>query len=271
MPSPPPRLYVLLASQARLGLVIRRGPARKVATILWDRKSDEFKLGQWMKGRIYERRCDLSPNGNYFLYFAMNGKWASETKGAWTAVSRAPYLKAVALYPKGDCWHGGGVWTGPGTFWLSGQHEVLRESSMVRRDPTYDPPHAVLFEQADSTRHLRDGWSLLDRGTLEAWPRHPVFEKPLGRGWILRKVLNAAKHRPKDRGFDWDHYEIVHSESGTNLACPEWDWADLDDRRLVWAAQGKLFAAQITKHGPADERELFDFGPMEIEAIEAPY
>lgn len=271
MPSPPPRLHVLLASQARLGLVIRRGPTRKVATILWDRKSDEFKLGQWFKGRIYERRCDLSPNGNFFLYFAMNGKSRSETGGSWSAVSKAPFLKAIALYPKRDCWHGGGMWTTTGTYWLCGKHEVLRESSMVRRDTTYVMPPFAGFHGSYCVRHLRDGWTLLDEGALETWPRHMVFEKPLRRGWILRKVLNAAKHRPKDRGTDWDHYEIVHPESGTVLPCPEWEWADLDHRRLVWAAQGKLFTAQITKHGPADERELFDFGPMAFEAIEAPY
>ena len=37
------------------------------------------------------------------IYFAMNGRWQSETKGSWTAISRVPYLKAVGLYAKGDC------------------------------------------------------------------------------------------------------------------------------------------------------------------------
>ncbi len=44
------RIHVLLASQALVGLVIRRGPSQKVATLLWDRRRDEFKLGQLPNG-----------------------------------------------------------------------------------------------------------------------------------------------------------------------------------------------------------------------------
>src|SRR5262245_14610045 len=106
------RIHVMLASRKPIGLVIRRGPSKEVATLLWDRRSDKFRLGQWLKGRIYERRSDLSPDGTYFIYFAMNGKWRSEARGSWTAIARAPYLKALAIFPKGDSWHGGGLWTG---------------------------------------------------------------------------------------------------------------------------------------------------------------
>ncbi len=107
----PTRLHVLLARDTPIGLVIRRGPSKSVATILWNRDTDDFQVGQWLKGRIYERRSDLSPDGRYFIYFAMNGKWSTESEGSWTAVSRSPYLKAIAMFPKGDCWNGGGLWT----------------------------------------------------------------------------------------------------------------------------------------------------------------
>ena len=49
----------------------------------------------------------------------MNGKWDSEAKGAWTAIARAPYLKAFIVFPKGDCWNGGGLWTAKNTYWLN--------------------------------------------------------------------------------------------------------------------------------------------------------
>ena len=115
----PARIHVLLAHDAPLGVVIRRGPSRQVCTMLWNRETDEFRLGQWFKGRIYERRADLSPDGKYLIYFAMNGRWGSEARGSWTAISRAPYLKAIALYPKGDCWLGGGLFTGNRTYYLN--------------------------------------------------------------------------------------------------------------------------------------------------------
>ena len=136
MPRFAARIHVLLAAAAPIGLVFRRGPSKQVATFLWDRRNDEFHLGQWLKGRIYERRSDLSPDGKYAIYFAMNGKWKSESKGSWTAVSRAPYLKAICFYPKGDCWYGGGLWTGPQAYWLNGGHVLTppsREAKEVRR------------------------------------------------------------------------------------------------------------------------------------------
>jgi len=123
MPHFAPRIHVLLAKTAPIGLVIRRGPSKSVATILWNRTTDEFELGQWLKGRIYERRSDLSPDGKHFLYFAMNGKRQTKARGSWTAISRAPYLKALALFPKGDCWHGGGLWTGDRRYWLNDGQE----------------------------------------------------------------------------------------------------------------------------------------------------
>ncbi|MEK6804025.1 MAG: hypothetical protein AABZ34_15370 [Nitrospirota bacterium] len=73
---------MLLAREAPVGLVIRRGPSRQVCTLLWDRRTDTFTLGQWFKGRIYERRCDLSPDGTHFIYFAMDGKWGGLSKGS---------------------------------------------------------------------------------------------------------------------------------------------------------------------------------------------
>ena len=93
----PARLHVLLARKAPVGLVIRRGPSKSVCTLLWNRNQDTFKLGQWMHGRIYERRSDLSPDGKHFIYFAINGRRHSPTGGAWTAISRAPYLKAITF------------------------------------------------------------------------------------------------------------------------------------------------------------------------------
>ena len=70
----PARIHVLLASHAPLGLVIRRGPSKHVATVLWNRSRDDFQLGQWLKERIYERRSDLSPDGKHFIYFASTAK-----------------------------------------------------------------------------------------------------------------------------------------------------------------------------------------------------
>jgi hypothetical protein len=135
----PARIHVLLASKKPVGVVIRRGPSKQVCTLLWDRSKDEFTVAQWLKGRIYERRSDLSPDGQYMIYFAMNGKWKSETGGSWTAISRTPWLKAITLLGKGDCWNGGGLFTSNRTYWLNNGygHRLILDSSEVCQDKTY--------------------------------------------------------------------------------------------------------------------------------------
>ncbi|MDA1313512.1 MAG: hypothetical protein O2968_09280 [Acidobacteria bacterium] len=271
----PARIHVLLASHAPLGLVIRRGPSNSVATILWNRHRDSFELGQWLKGRIYERRCDLSPYGDYFIYFAMNGHWGSESKGSWTAVSRSPYLKALAMFPKGDCWHGGGLWTGRKDYWINDGygHSVLRDTKEVRRDESFQPSEYFGGECTGVyyLRLLRDGWRLAERVKVTKWDRKDIFEKPLNHGWLLRKIANSGSGSPEGKGCYWDEHQLIHAKSGAEVDCPEWEWADVDGKSVVWARDGKLFRAGIKSSGLIAETELYDFNPMTFEAIEAPY
>ena len=270
-----PRIHVLLASHAPVGLVIRRGPSKCVATVLWDRRRDEFKLGQWLKGRIYERRSDLSPDGKFAIYFAMNGKWSSESQGSWTAISRAPYLKAIAFFPKGDGWHGGGLWTGENTYWLNdgGGHMMAHDTTAVHRDRTYQPSGDYGGECRGVYYHrlLRDGWELVDRMSAGKSKCKDIFEKNIGKGWTLRKIAHAEIGAPAGKGCYWDEHELVGSGENQFIHCPTWEWADLDGKRLVWAENGKLRAAKVQREGLAEEVELHDFNDMTFEAVQAPY
>src|SRR5258708_36609032 len=158
----PARMHVLLASKAPFGLVFRRGPANAVCTVGWNRATDEFELGQWLCGRIYERRADLSPDARHLIYFARGGLRHKETKGSWTAISRAPWLHAVTLFGKGDCWQGGGLFTSNRKFWLNGCHFPVRESAELGEDDKYHPEGSFGAEcpSVYYRRLLRDGWTL---------------------------------------------------------------------------------------------------------------
>src|SRR3954465_4729128 len=107
----PPRLSVLLASKAPVGVILRRSPTKLVRLVIWDRANDRFKPGSWFKGRIFADRSDVSPDGRHMIYFAMGGvEWAiPATGGTWTAISELPSLKAAALWGQGDTWAGGGM------------------------------------------------------------------------------------------------------------------------------------------------------------------
>ena len=95
-----PRLTALLASDAPIGVILRRGPSKSVRLVIWDRANDKFKPGSWFKGRIFADRSDISPDGRHMIYFAMGGvAWAiPATGGTWTAISELPSLKAAALW-----------------------------------------------------------------------------------------------------------------------------------------------------------------------------
>src|SRR6266542_1526440 len=163
----PSRLHALLASDSNMGVVIRRGPSRKVCVIGWDRETDEFVVGQLFYGRIYERRCDLSPDGRQLLYFAMNGQWGSEVLGSWTAVSSAPYLKALGLWAKGDCWNGGGLFVSNHEFWLNDGygHKTMQEAPSLKHRSDCPWPNGYGGEcpGVDYVRLQRDGWELAGR------------------------------------------------------------------------------------------------------------
>ena len=62
-----------------------------------------------MKGRIYEEKCDVSPDGRLFVYFVHQGsRGRTKFTHVWTAISRVPWLKALVLWPQGTTYYGGG-------------------------------------------------------------------------------------------------------------------------------------------------------------------
>jgi hypothetical protein len=268
----PPRLHVLLARQADVGVIFRRGPSKSVCAIGWDRRRDTFAIGQWLRGRIYERRADISPDGKYLIYFAMNGRWSSTTKGSWTAISRAPYLKAIVLLAKGDCWNGGGLFTSKNQYWLNDGygHKLLRGSSEVRRDEAHRPSAGYGGECPGVyyPRLLRDGWTMQESACARDLD---VFEKPLPHGFVLRKLAHAEVGAPPGKGCYWDEHELEHPATGRRIDGSQWEWADLDGGRLVYAQAGRLFAMSLQRGGIGNPEELADFNDLKFEALAAPY
>jgi len=234
----PPRLDVLLASEAPVGLVFRRGPRKLVRVVAWNREQDTFKPGQWFKGRIYVDRSDLSPDGKHLIYFAMGGvRWAiAATKGTWTAISCVPSITALALWGQGDTWGGGGMFTSNHSYWLEANQTTfpIRDDSGLRRLAAR--PHASRLE--------RDGWVIKDK----AWNR-PAFEKAIANGWSLRRI-------------GWDGGYELEQPGECRLSFPNWEWADWDRHRLAWTESGCLKAAHLGSHKLGPIHTLCDFNAM---------
>lgn len=109
MPPSPPRLFVIMAKSAHVAVIVKRGPARWAQLVLWDTHRDVFTAGAWIRGRIYAEKCDLSPDGQLFVYAAFQGqRLGTSYSDSYTAVSRPPWLHALALWPMHTTYGGGG-------------------------------------------------------------------------------------------------------------------------------------------------------------------
>ncbi|MEO8607011.1 MAG: hypothetical protein ABI690_03980 [Chloroflexota bacterium] len=290
----PARLFVLLARTAPVGVILRRGPSKWVQLMKWHTDSDTFEPGQWFKGRLYETRCDLSPDGKLFLYFVLKGGHGRSNPSytdSWTAISKPPYFTALALWPIGSTYGGGGRFKDNKSVWLS-----ISPGSKAHPD---HPPAGI--------RVLQDAF---DRGDGASGLSHSQYNRV---GWIqtqagqniLKQKFNAtffedAKSLRQERWlskfqppYTWQKqvgfytltmqrlgyrmgqgfveiYTLTDNKAHREFQLDAAQWADFDQqRRLVLAKAGKLFSAAVID-GELPLTELADFNANQPEAIESP-
>lgn len=281
--APSTRLYVLLAREAPLAIVLRRGPSKHVLALSWDTERYEFRLGQWFKGRIYERRCDLSPSGEKLIYFAAKYRAPLFT---WTAVSRPPFLTALAMWPKGDAWGGGGLFTNERTIGLNHRKEQmgLAEGFNLPKSMHVEPCGAHSGRGEDdpiwSMRLVRDGWMMKqapggweNRKNSRIWHE---FSSP----WIWTKscepwTLEMSIFGISERDGPW--YVIEHRVIGqtgrTAICLGRSDWADWSQSgELLFAREGRLYRVNMNDQTSlGNPGELLDLRDMRFESVSAPH
>jgi hypothetical protein len=278
------RLFVLLAREEPVGVIFRRGPSNKVLLVRWNLSDDTFEAGQWLEGRIYEHRCDLSPRGDRLVYFA--AKWNTPL-ATWTAVSRPPFLTALALWPKGDAWGGGGLFENRKTLALNhfASGCQLEDGFVLPRGfEVAQLPDAGRGEDWPiyTRRLLRDGWTQVQEGgaTTHKDPRVSFkFERP--EIWSrkcptdARGALRVCTDGIDETNGSW-HVRRAELERGTgavDLGRIDWaDWSANGD--LLLAREGKIRRVPAASLDAADvwgaARQLVDLSPLTFEAREAP-
>lgn len=281
-------LFVILARNGRHAVVFRRGPSKQVLLIKWDRRHDRFEIGQWFKGRIFERRCDLSPSGEMLVYLAAKHKGPI---GTWTAISRPPYLTALALWPNSGTWGGGGLFESEYSLHLNHDslHRKLADgfqlAKQMRVHPLGDDPGRGEDNPIYHMRLLRDGWVLKQVGKRSDYNRHgsikwrftepQIYDKCVARRKLtcrLQMKLRGIFERSGPK-YLLD-YEVLDENGEALLKLPRTDWADWDENGdLLFAQRGKLFrlAGSRVRSGDRDAaRELADFSNLSFAAREAP-
>jgi len=293
-------------------VLFRRGPSRWVRLIKWNVAEDTFELGQWFKGRIYEKRCDLSPDGTKLIYFAqkMNYRTLNDPKYsyAWTAISRPPHVTAIALWRKGDCWNGGGLFETNARVWLN--HLEGGSVHPDQQPAELEVLHKIDQRGEDDTvldkRLSRDGWTLVQRwqgrfiespfarAQRELMAKGLSFDEMLAESLRLklyeldagsRYLTDSAEVRERPspdgrfslrltmaiRGLTSMYNFGLEGAGGAMTPIEGAEWADWDQRgRLVFVRRGKVFVAQPSPGEDLQQQELADFNAQEPVPLESP-
>ncbi len=170
--------------------------------IAWRTDRDAFEPGQWLRGRVYERRCDLSPDGTRFVYFAHQ----LHRGYALTALCAPPLFMAIELWKKDNCYAGGGVFDPDGTLRLNDDVAPYGED-----------------EPAQSRRFERHGWIIVRQTRSDVWWERHLQDRVL----LRRSSLFDASDK-----FEIDGVDLRGASSA------DFDQRG----RLVYARNGKLFA-----------------------------
>ena len=281
------RLYVLLARGSSQGVIFRRGPSSQVLLIKWNLDDDSFESGQWLKGRIYERRCDLSPDGDLRAYFASDFR---RSIGSWTAISRPPFFTALALWPKGNCWGGGGHFASNARFQLN------HSASEMSLAPNFSIPRWLSVSDCGDwtgrgedapiwpSRLLRDGWKLVanpektkDDYGAKVWIEYdpPIKWEKAHPLWPDKYTLSMSIFGIMERNGPWYVTEhLVAGVKGYNGAIGRSEWADWSrDGDLLFAQSGLLYRLRPSRgrFGPIEQsKQIADFNGLKFQRAEPP-
>jgi hypothetical protein len=241
------RLFVYLAREAPVGVVLRRGPSEWARLSVWHTDNDTFEHGQWIKGRIYERRSDVSADGSLFAAFVRKSGWRSahpKSADTWLAISRPPYFTALALWFIGGTYHTGGFFPERSSIWTGFMEHPPDIGSLpdwlnvtAPRDIPYIDRTA---DWTDRTVHfnrlLRDGWNLTEAAEAETnWERRNLKDN------MTLKMSHRFDTFQRPGGPYVVTFQIRKEQDGSEIELGEAAWADWDQHgRLVLARDGCL-------------------------------
>jgi hypothetical protein len=250
----PPRLHVLPAADS--AVVIRRGPSRWWHILRWRLDPPEVEPGAWFRGQLYPRRCAVSADGTLLGYFALTGRpapWDS-----YLAVSKVPWLHALAAWHQGSTWHWGCEFLSDGRF-CTGEAEPTPPGSgvypagLARRPGLAAIAHPDRWRARDVQRELRDGWTehepARDGQSVAGAPL--VLRRPGPNDGRTALRLMHHGHDYARHGVEGADIHYALERDGDLSVLPETAWADWDRRGriLIATVAGELRIAEVTPAG----------------------
>ncbi len=255
----PPRIFCIPATATNVVAVLRRGPSGWFNLGKWDVGQASYEAGSWLKGRVFPQRCDVSPDGRWFCYFAFSGGAQWDLGDAYCAVSRLPWLTALAAWGQGSTWTRGYHFTKDKTIWRVNTPDV-GDSEPCRSKLGMDitPPMQFAVErrrgwvetQDCPPRDPKDRWDQNREVRLEK--QQPVEQNPLR----LTVEGKYAGFREMEQKF-WGASDLMYVlRSGKDAwVLEDVQWAD-------WSQAGQLLVS--TQGGEIQTWEIKAMGNIEV-------
>lgn len=268
MRSIPPRIYCLPATEAPVAAVFRRGPSEWAHVGRWDLARNQYEPGGWLRGRIFPRRSDISPDGRWLCYFAHKKQAQWEHGETYIAVSKLPWL--TALYACATC----GTWTRGYYFAPSERQGSLPNGSLPI---PYDLKPLPIEQFANERRR---GWSETPDSPLRSaggyWDEHRNARvqklQPNGdRLLCLESIGRAGGEFGTAQAVDGLRVMYALEADGDVEILEDVQWADWNrqGQLLVATRSGKLQVRVLQKHSFKVAFEI-DLAFLEPEPTEAP-
>jgi hypothetical protein len=236
-----------------------------VCLLRWDVERDVFEEGDWFKGRIYERRSDLSPDGRYLVHLAggfdARQPAGIETTYARTAVSELPGLRPLIWWEKDHSYHGGGLFRTDDELWVNDPTSAPARNELKTMRLLFNEDARGEDEPIYAERLSRDGWQVIDPlPTDDSGRRYEVRRRvgATGAALVMRRSLDGSRRVIGYR---------LEADGGASHPF-EAEWADFDHRnRLVAARQGQIVELRPTDDGlhPTPLADLNDLVPPDRE------
>jgi hypothetical protein len=257
-----PRVFGIPALRAPVVAVLRRGPSDWAHVGRWDVERGVYEPGAWLHGALYPQRCDLSPDGRWLCYFALKGSARWEAGGTYIAISRLPWLTALAAW--GTC----GTWT-RGLHFVE-DRRVWDVSPPDEGDvaPCRQTLGLAVTRAATFAVERRRGWSEAPgtppREADDAWDEQRAdrvrMEKPRpGSAGAVRLAVQgrfAAFRSSMPGETKAVRYDVLDGGGVRPLEDVQWaDW-DAAGRLLVATLDGRLQVRDIDAAGAAVRWEL---------------
>lgn len=291
------RIFFLKSRITNSAIVFRRGPTDWIQMSIWNLDNDTLEPGQWINKKVLMRNCDVSPSGNYLIYFVDNFEYGNSR----TIISKPPFWTALTVWEHGDALFdtGGGLFADEKTVLLNldsaqalekypvpshlnvstfrtqkeyslrkGHVNLLHGHRLEMNGWTEQNDPGFIQKETEQLTVVSDSWSKADPKSIE--PIVPkLWKKPITNSAALYMI---TFYHPEQRK-NVDLFYLGRKDGKTKLK--DITWADIDNsNRIIATKEGKLYASKIAADGSVDYTDLellHDLNSLKPGSIQTPF